>query len=166
MQTLNFNISIKIILISALLFLSRADISAFSDNYIKELDTIRTSIIAQGDNMPDLIRQARDNDLRTLERIFELSTSALTTIEAYFKMLRIAIVGDGKVPSEVITSLNEWLAFINNHCKYDIEYLDEALAETENQAVIDHINTAKNNLQKLSEATERAIEENGPLLGQ
>ena len=116
--------------------------------------------------MPDLIRQARDNDLRTLERIFELSTSALTTIEAYFKMLRIAIVGDGKVPSEVITSLNEWLAFINNQCKYDIEYLDEALAETENQAVIDHINTAKNNLQKLSEATERAIEENGPLLGQ
>ncbi len=135
-----------------------------AEDHIKELDSIRSSIIEQGNEMPDLIKNADDNEIRTLERIYELNTSLLTTIEAYFKMLKVIISSEVEINKEVIDPLNEWLQFIHNQCKYDIEYLDEALSESKKSTVIKQIRIARENIERVSTVTELGITENNALL--
>lgn len=135
---------------------------AFSEDYIMKLDDVRTSITNQGNALPDLIRNAKSTDIRTLERVYELNTSALTTIEAYFKMLKVALSAS-EMTETSLASLDEWLMFIYNQCKYDIEYLDEALGQTNEEAILAQIQTAKGNLQRLSNLTTVAIEQNSSI---
>lgn len=139
--------------------------SGYAQRHIKDMDGIRASIIAQGNGLPDRIREATViMDIRTLERIYELNTSLLTTIEAYFRMLKLVIAYQGDVPNRVIEALNEWLAFIRKQCVYDIEYLDAASQEVDNEVVIGEIETAKTNIQHLADITDQAIEENSSML--
>jgi len=156
--------SIKIVIISLLLILSGIRTPVFCENYIKKLDDVRTSIIEQGQDLPGLIKQSQNNDLRTLERIYELSTSALATIEAYFKMLKIAVSSESAINKKTLDSLNEWLLFIHNQCRYDIEYLDEALTQTDAEAIADQLNTAKSIMAELADVSQQAITENNLLL--
>lgn len=103
-------------------------------------------------------------DLRTLERIYELNTSVLVTIEAYFRMLKVVISSEKEVTKEVINSLNDWLNFIDKQCSYDLEYLNSAQTETKNESVLSSISTAKDNLAKLSQTTKTGIQENSNTL--
>ncbi|MFH1791303.1 MAG: hypothetical protein ABH885_04900 [Candidatus Omnitrophota bacterium] len=153
----------KVVLLICSACLVAAASRSFAEDHIRELDAVRTAIIEQGNNMPDLIRDAKDTDIRTLERIYELSTSLLTTVEAYFKMLRLVIASKIDINNDVISSLNEWLAFIHNQCGYDIEYLNEALGETQSEEIKKQIEIARNNVQRLASASMAGMEENADL---
>ena len=157
---------VKKTLISASVILSLAlgmavcQSSGKETSHIEDLFEIRTSITNQGKILPELIRKAYSNDLRTLERIFELNTSAVTTIEAYFRILKIALSSNMESDPETVEIMNGWLTFINNQCSYDIEYLDEALNETTNAEVIEQLNTARDNVKRLATISEKGILEN------
>lgn len=142
-----------------------ADREAFAQSHhLKKLDAIRSSMSELGTVMPDLIRKAKPRDIRTLERVFEINTYALTTIEAYFKMLKVAISSNEPINKDTVTVLNGWLEFINKYCKSDIEYFDEAISETKDEVIVSLIGKAKNNIKELSEITLAAIDENKTLL--
>ncbi|MFA6078945.1 MAG: hypothetical protein WC779_04280 [Candidatus Omnitrophota bacterium] len=113
-----------------------------------------------GNKMPEMIKGAESRDIRTLERVFEINTYALTTIEAYFKMIKVAVSSEGDINKEIMEVLNGWLEFINNYCKKDMEYFDEALSETNDEKIMDVVLEAKKNIQSLSDATVQAISEN------
>lgn len=139
---------------------------SYSDNFahIEQLFDVRTSIADQDKNLPDAIREARGDDLRTLERIFELNTSTLTTIEAYFRIFKISLSPDKNVDPEALGIINEWLAFIQNQCNYDTEYLDQALSETTNESVVRQITISKENIERLAKSTQLGIQENNRIL--
>ncbi len=138
----------------------------FSGNYdyVEQLFDVRGLITNQGKELPLTIKETTGNDLRTLERIFELNTSTLTTIEAYFRILMITLSTKSETNSQAVKILNEWLTFTDNQCAYDLEYLDSTLQETTDGKVIEQIKTAKHNTQKLSEIIKIGIEENLRLL--
>ncbi len=133
-------------------------------DHIEALFAIRDSITTHGNILPEKIRDTRGNDLRTLERIYELNTSTLTTLEAYFRLLMIALSTGTESKSETIDTLNEWLTFIQNQCNYDIDYLDSTLEETDNGDIIEQIKIARENSIKLSEIAEIAKDQNKELL--
>lgn len=133
---------------------------ALCQNHIKELDTVRSSLVETGNQLPAIIKNAPQADLRTLERIFEINTYALTTIESYFKMIKVTITSGGAVNKEVIKVFNDWLRFIAKFCRKDIEYLDEAIAQTKDAAVAKILQTARKNIQALHDVTMGGIEEN------
>lgn len=116
-----------------------------------------------GNKMPAMIKSAENRDIRTLERVFEINTYALTTIEAYFKMIKVAVSSEGDINKEIMEVLNGWLEFISNYCKKDMEYFDEALSDTSDEAIIDVVLEAKKNIKSLSDATIKAIDENKSL---
>ncbi|KJJ84070.1 secreted protein [Candidatus Omnitrophus magneticus] len=128
--------------------------------HINQLFELRNNIIAQGETLPNDINKSTEINQRTLERIFELNTSALTTIEAYFRMLKVAIASNAYKNTDTLKILNEWLKFINNQCKYDIEYLTEAEKETKILSITNQINIAKNNMILLGQITQEGINEN------
>ena len=138
---------------------------SFADNYayVETLFKIRTTIMDHGKELPSQMQKATGNDVRTLERIFELNTSALTTIEAYFRILEIAIASEKSININIITILNEWLEFINAQCYYDLEFIDEALNETKNISIIHQLKTAKNNIRRLADTSSLAISQNNLL---
>jgi len=138
--------------------------AAAQDHHLQKLDAIRSSMSDLGSTMPDLIRKAQPRDIRTLERVFEINTYALTTIEAYFKMLKVAVSSNEPINKEMVSVLNGWLEFINKYCKSDVEYFDEATSETKDQIIISLIGRAKNNIEELGETTIVAINENKSLL--
>jgi len=152
--------TIYITLSILLLFFSLGIGPAFCQNHIRELDTVRTSMTEFGNKMPEMIKGAESRDIRTLERVFEINTYALTTIEAYFKMIKVAVSSEGDINKEIMEVLNGWLEFINNYCKKDMEYFDEALSETNDEKIMDVVLEAKKNIQSLSDATVQAISEN------
>lgn len=139
--------------------------SSFCKDYehIEALFDLRTSITEQGRILPEDIKLAKGDDVRTLERTFELNTSALTTIEAYFRIVKIAIQRGSLPDAETVSILNEWLTFIKNQCTYDIEYLDAALAETQSENAKKQLTTAKQNVAKLEEIVTRGIAENSQM---
>jgi len=128
--------------------------------YVEKLFEIRDEITLQGNILPEKIQKTEGIDRRTLERIFELNTSTLTTIEAYFRILMITIATENENNSSAIRILNEWLTFTKNQCKYDMEYLNSTLNETTDQVVIDEINITKNSLVLLEQIADSAIIEN------
>jgi len=133
---------------------------AFCQDHLRELDSVRDALGDFGKKMPDMIRNAQDKDMRTLERLFEINTYALTTIEAYLKMLRIAIAAEGAITKEITEIFNEWLQFITKYCKADMKYFDEALSGTNDQAIVMIIKEEKSNIENLFEVTSKGIEEN------
>jgi len=128
--------------------------------YVEKLFDIRDAITLQGNILPEKIQNSEGIDRRTLERIFELNTSTLTTIEAYFRILMITIATENENNSSAIKILNEWLTFTKNQCKYDMEYLNSTLKETTDQVVINEINITKNSLVLLEQIADSAIIEN------
>ncbi|MFH1394840.1 MAG: hypothetical protein ABIH09_01630 [Candidatus Omnitrophota bacterium] len=134
--------------------------------HVGELFSLRDAITEQGNLLPEKIEKTSGNDRRTLERIFELNTSTLTTIEAYFRILMITIATGNETNSEAIKILNEWLTFTKNQCVYDIEYLDATLKEANDPQVIDEIIQAKKHAESLLTLTSNAINENSKLVNQ
>jgi len=132
--------------------------------HVGKLFSLRDVITNQGNVLPDKIQQTDGIDRRTLERIFELNTSTLTTIEAYFRILMITIVTENEKNPEAVKILNEWLEFTKNQCKYDIEYLDSTLEDTQDKIVIDEINTTKKSILSLKKIANSAIIENDAML--
>ncbi len=155
--------TIHITLAALLLFLSTGIQPVFCQNHIRDLDAVRTSMTEFGNKMPAMIKSAENRDIRTLERVFEINTYALTTIEAYFKMIKVAVSSEGDINKEIMEVLNGWLEFISNYCKKDMEYFDEALSDTSDEAIIDVVLEAKKNIKSLSDATIKAIDENKSL---
>ncbi|MCK5450509.1 MAG: hypothetical protein KAI70_01940 [Candidatus Omnitrophica bacterium] len=140
-------------------------VSAEDFNQIEKLFSLRTAITDQGIMLPEKIKSVQGNDVRTLERIFEMETSVLTTIEAYFRILMIAVSTKSETNPETIKILNGWLEFIESQCGFDINYLNEALKETSNPDVIEQINIAKRNSENLAEIVEKSVKENNNLIG-
>jgi len=134
---------------------------SFSQNQVNEFDSVRTSILEQGSKMPEIIKNAKTNmEIRTLERIYELNTSLLVTIESYFRMLRLVITSEIEVNSKIIETLNGWLVFMGKQCDNDLEYLESAVGETKNLDVIEQVRLAGENIKKLKTAIDAAMEEN------
>ena len=151
----------KKILITIVIILLTSCFS-FADNYgyVDTLFEIRTRIMDQGKDLSSQMQRTTGEDIRTLERVFELNTSALTTIEAYFRILKIAIASEDSLNSNIINILNEWLEFIKSQCYYDLDFINKALNETKNISVIYHLKTAKNNIERLADTSSTAITEN------
>jgi hypothetical protein len=154
--------AMKKILIIAVFFalISSFQAAALAQDYLKDLDSVRTSMTELGYKMPDLIKNAKPQDIRTLERVFEINNYAMVTIESYLKMIKMVLSSGGTVNKEVMKVLNGWLEFIKNYCTYDIKYLDDALTETKEKATIDAVTAQKNNILKLKDVSEKAIREN------
>ena len=156
-----------IIFLLSFILLAFTQTSSFCDRpgHIEQLFDLRNSIIQQGNLLPSKIKNATDSDGRTLERVFELNTSVLTTIEAYFRIFKIAASTGAEPDAETINILNEWLTFIRNQCRYDVEYLDEALKETTNMEIAEQIKTARKNIESLSGIVNTGLQENENMLG-
>ncbi len=152
--------TLSIILSVCLIFLSHTSSFGKEFEHIKQLFDLRESIGEQGKALPGLIRSASGNDLRTLERIFELNTSALTTIEAYFRIFKMAISTQKALDTGAVLILDEWLIFIENQCRFDIEYLDEAASENRDKKTMAQISISEKNIVKLSEIAKLGIQEN------
>ena len=60
--------------------------SAEETTHVEDMFMIRNDFVEQGNGMPDYIKKATGVNLSTLERLFDLNTSALTMIEAYFRI--------------------------------------------------------------------------------
>jgi len=135
---------------------------AFSQEatHVEEMFSIRNDFVSQGNGMPDHIKKARGTNLSTLERLFDLNTSALTMIEAYFRIFKIALATESEDDPETVQILNEWLNFIRTQCRYDVEYFDAAMKETTDIAVMDQVNIAKLNSEKLAEIALKGVREN------
>jgi hypothetical protein len=136
----------------------------YCQSHIKELDGVRKSMTDLGGSMPEMIKKSKNNELRTLERVFEINTYALTTIEAYLKMIRVTLVSKGNFNRDVIGVFNGWLEFMRKYCRRDLEYLDEAAGEIKNDSIIEVIKKARVNIKTLDGIAAKGISENGNLL--
>jgi len=137
---------------------------AFSQDHLKDLDSVRTSMTDLGYKMPDVIKNSKPQDIRTLERVFEINNYAMVTIESYLKMIKMVVSSGGGVNQDVVKVLNGWLGFIKHYCDYDIKYLDEVLTETKEQTTIEVVKASKTNISKLREVTEKGVVENTQML--
>ncbi|MBF0494597.1 MAG: hypothetical protein HQL28_05655 [Candidatus Omnitrophica bacterium] len=157
---------VRYFLLCAFLFLlfNSTLLHAADFEYIDKLFDLRTSITDQGRLLPEAIKVAKANNLRILERVFELNTSALTTIEAYFRIFKISITTGTTLNESTTKILNEWLSFIENQCKYDSDYLTAAQTETDNPDVLKHLKISKVNIVKLAELCEEGVTENSRVL--
>lgn len=152
--------NVPTMILAALLLVLAGTSPAFGQNHLRELDTVRTSMTELGDKLPARIRTANIANLRTLERVFEINTYALTTIESYLKMIKIALSTKGTIDRETVSILNGWLDFIQRYCQKDLEYFQEALSETDDTGIAALIRDAQKNIQELMETAQRGIEEN------
>lgn len=153
---------ISILLCSAVLLAACCG-PAFCQEHLRKLDDVRTSMGKVGTALPDLIRKAKPADIRTLERLFEINNYALVTIESYLKMIRIALASSSGINKDILGVLNGWLKFVAHYCDYDIKYIDEALAETKDAAVIEVLKAEKQNISNLRDTTQVGIKENTDL---
>jgi len=151
---------IPIFLVLILTGLSTLPLFSESYSYIEGLFNLRTAITDHGKVLPSKIKQASGKDTRTLERIFEMNTSALTAIEAYFRIFKVAITAKSDTDPAIVTIMNEWLQFINTQCSFDLEYINEALKETADIRVMEQLQIARDNIRKLSEISHEGISEN------
>lgn len=133
---------------------------ALAQNHLKDLDDVRSSMTQIGRNLPDIIKAASAEDMRALERVFEINNYALMTIESYLKMLKASIVSGGKLNKEVITLVNSWLQFIANYCEDDVKYLEEAAKEVKGSATSDIIERERSCISRLMESAKKGIGEN------
>ena len=137
--------------------------NAFPQDHIRELGAVRESMAQVGSKLPDLIKSSDPKYLRTLERTFEINNYALVTIESYMKMVKVAVSGSGTLNKDIVGVLNGWLGFIKHYCDYDEKYFDEALAETNDDAVSRILHSEKENIAKLKAISEKGIAENKQL---
>jgi hypothetical protein len=127
---------------------------------MEKLFDVRSMITEHDKELPRQMENASPDTIRILERIFELNTSALTTIEAYFRIFKIAVASGKSFDSNTVNILNEWLEFINTQCLFDLEYLETTIKETRDIAIMAQLQTAKNNIQNLADISATAINQN------
>jgi hypothetical protein len=133
---------------------------AICQEHIRKLDAVRTSMAKMGSALPELTRKAQPQDIRTMERVFEINNYSLVTIESYFKMIKIALSSGAGLNKDVLTLLNGWLKFVSNYCEYDIKYMDEALVQTKDAAISEVLKAEKSNISSLRDASQFGIKEN------
>lgn len=134
--------------------------SGQEQEHLRKLDTVRTSMTKIGSSLPDIIRKSEARDIRTLERVFEINNYALVTIESYLKMLKIAVSSSKGIDKSSLDVLNNWLKFISYYCEYDIKYMDEALSQIKDSAIIEVLKSEKSNIAALRDASQMGIKEN------
>jgi len=117
-----------------------------------------------GYTLPQAIKEAKPEDIRTLERVFEINNYALMTIESYLKMLKVFSLGGGYLNKETVGILNGWLKFIANYCEYDMKYLDEAKTDTQNKPALEIIEKEKASIEALMNAAIKGSSENSEVL--
>ena len=137
--------------------------SASPQEHIRRLDDVRTAMTSVGSALPDLIRKAEPQDIRTLERLFEINNYALVTIESYLKMIKIALASGTGINKDVLGVLNGWLKFMAHYCEYDIKYIDEALGETTDATVVDMLKAERKNIEDLRDTSQQGVKENTEL---
>lgn len=131
--------------------------------HIRKLDAVRTSMAKMGSSLPELTRKAQPRDIRTMERVFEINNYSLVVVESYLKMIKIALASGTGLNKDVLEVLNGWLNFVSNYCEYDIKYIDEALAQTKDAAIIEILKSEKSNISSLREASQFGVTENTSL---
>jgi len=158
------NIIFSIVIISALIWTVPGQVTA--QDHLSDLDSIRSSMTEIGYSLPQAIKSAKPQDIRTLERIFEINNYALMTIESYLKMLKVFSLGGGYLNKETVNILNGWLKFISNYCEYDIKYLNEAKADTQDKLALDIIEKEKGSIESLMNAAIKGSLENLKVLAE
>lgn len=136
--------------------------AAWAQSHLRDLDEVRSSMANIGSKLPSMIKSARPEDMRTLERLLEINNYALMTIESYLKMLKISTISGG-LNKEAIELVNRWLTFISRYCEADIKYLEEAKNETKEKTAADIIWQERNCIFRLKEAAKKGITENSNL---
>lgn len=136
----------------------------FPQDHLSDLDAVRSSMTEIGYKLPDAIKAARPEDIRTLERVFEINNYALMTIESYLKMLKVFSLSGGYVNKEIVKMLNGWLGFISNYCEYDMKYLADAKAETKDKAALELIEKERASIESLKQAAVKGSEENSKII--
>ena len=139
---------------------------ALAQDHLSDLDSVRTSMTDIGYKLPDAIKSAKPEDVRTLERVFEINNYALMTIESYLKMLKVFSLGGAYLNKDIVNILNGWLKFIDNYCEYDIKYLDEAKSETKDSTVLGLIDKERSYIASLKEAAIKGSIENSKILSE
>ena len=139
---------------------------ALAQDHLSDLDSVRSSMTDLGYTLPDAIKSAKPQDIRTLERVFEINNYALMTIESYLKMLKVFSLGGGYLNKETVSVLNGWLKFVSNYCEYDIKYLDEAKADTQDKLVLDIIGKERASIDSLMKAAIKGSSENSKVLAE
>jgi hypothetical protein len=139
---------------------------ALAQDHLKDLDSVRSSMTEIGYKLPDVIKAAKPQDIRTLERVFEINNYALMTIESYLKMLKVFSVAGGYINKEIVGILNGWLNFMSNYCKYDLKYLNDAKSETQDKTAIEIIDKEIDSLSRLMQAAIKGAEENSKILAE
>ena len=137
---------------------------ALAQDHLTELDSVRSSMTEIGYTLPDAIKAAKPQDIRTLERVFEINNYALMTIESYLKMLKVFSLGGGYLNKETVDILNGWLNFISNYCEYDIKYLDDAKSDTKDKIALTIIEKERVSIASLKEAAIKGSSENSKVL--
>lgn len=148
-----------------MLLLAFCNGTVYGEDHIKGMDGIRTSMADIGNSLPGIIKDAKPNEIRTLERVFEINNYALVTIESYLKMIKVAVSSGGAINKEIVQVLNGWLGFMRNYCEYDIKYFDEVLSETKNEKIVELLKKEKTNMSNLKEISGQGIKENTELAG-
>lgn len=152
--------------VCSLICLSAGSVHSEQLLHIRELFDVRTAISDQGEAMSGNIQKARGRDVRTLERIFELNTSTLATIEAYFRMFRIVFSSENAATTQTVGIMNEWLRFISSQCVYDLEYLNAVVHETTEEAILEQIGMARENISTLKKIADKGVYENQGMIQQ
>jgi len=140
--------------------------AALAQDHLKDLDSVRSSMTEIGYKLPDVIKTAKPQDIRTLERVFEINNYALMTIESYLKMLKVFSVAGGYINKEIVGILNGWLNFMSNYCQYDLKYLEDAKKETQDTIALDIINKEIESVTRLMQASIKGTEENSKILAE
>ena len=140
--------------------------AALAQDHLKDLDSIRSSMTEIGYKLPDVIKAAKPQDIRTLERVFEINNYALMTIESYLKMLKVFSVAGGYINKEIVGILNGWLNFMSNYCKYDLDYLNDAKKETQDKAALEIIDKEMDGISRLMQASIKGSSENSKILAE
>jgi len=139
---------------------------ALAQDHLKDFDSVRSSMTEIGYKLPDAIKAAKSQDIRTLERVFEINNYALMTIESYLKMLKVFSVAGGYINKEIVGILNSWLNFISNYCLYDLKYLEDAKKETQDKTTLEIINKQMDSVTRLMQTAKKGAEENSKILAE
>jgi len=139
---------------------------AYAQDHLNDIDGVRSSMTEIGYKLPEMIKSAKPQDIRTLERVFEINNYALMTIESYLKMLKVFSLGGGYLNKPTVDILNGWLKFISNYCEYDIKYLDEARADTQDKTALDIIEKERASIEALRNAAIKGSLENSKILSE
>jgi hypothetical protein len=135
------------------------------DDHLQDIDKVRVSMTEMGYKLPEAIRATKPDNIRTLERVFEINNYALVTIESYLKMLKVFSLSSNRNFKDTLPVLNGWLTFIASYCESDIKYLEAARAEMNGDSERAIVSEEATNITRLMEAAQKGIGENSRAFG-